>query len=363
MASTASQTKIKVDFKEFMEKLLGLLSTRERDVIERRFAIGYDKKETLDHIGKSYSVTRERIRQIEAVAIQKLARISQDKSIRVIHDIAKEVLAKFGGVMGEDQLVSEMLKVIDGAQETNTNSLKFTMRVSKDLVKHEKNQFFRPFWHLKTLSFAEIKNAMKDITKVLKKNGDVMDVNEIASELKTKYPKEMIKSLMYVDWNFLEVKGKWGLTSWRHINPRSIRDCIAIVLKEEGKPLHFTEIMKKIVQKFPERKRVTPQASHNELIRHNEFVLLGRGMYGLREWGMASGTVSDLIRQVLLENGGTMRRSDIIEEVLKKRDVRVGTISLSLQKYPFFERTGRAVYTYNKDLDTKVRRRNRVDNK
>ena len=112
MATTASQTKIKVDFKEFMEKLLGLLTDRERDVIERRFAIGYDKKETLDHIGKGYSVTRERIRQIEAVAIQKLARISQDKSIRVIHDIAKDILAKFGGVMSEDMLVSEMRKLL-----------------------------------------------------------------------------------------------------------------------------------------------------------------------------------------------------------------------------------------------------------
>jgi len=361
MANTASQTKIKVDFKEFMEKLLGLLTTRERDVIERRFAIGYDKKETLDHIGQGYSVTRERIRQIEAVAIQKLARISQDKSIRVIHDIAISILNQFGGVMSEDLLVSEMLKNIDGAQATNTNSLKFTMRVCKDLIKHEKNQFFRPFWHTKAVSYAQVKTAMKDITKVLRKNKEVMTGDQIASVLKEKYPKEMVKSLMFVDWNFLETEKGWGLTSWRHINPRSIRDCITIIMKKEKKPLHFTDIMKKIIVDFPERRQVTPQASHNELIRHDEFVLLGRGLYGLREWGMASGTVSDLIRAVLVENGGTMKRADIIEAVLEKRDVRTGTISLSLQKYEFFERTGRAVYTYNKSLDTKVRRRNRVN--
>jgi hypothetical protein len=357
MINADQQIKIKVDFKEFMEKLLGFLTKRERDVIERRFAIGYDKKETLDHIGQHYSVTRERIRQIEAVAIQKLARISQDKSIKVIHDIAKSILQKFGGVMSEDLLVSEMLKSIEGAQETNTNSLKFTIRVSKDLIKHEKNQFFRPFWHVKDqLTFSQIKSAIKDITQILKKNKDVMLVKEISSILKEKYTKEMIESLMYIDWNFLETEKGWGLTSWRHINPRSIRDCIAIILKEQGKPLHFTEIMKQISITFPERRKVTPQASHNELIRHDEFVLLGRGMYGLKEWGMAAGTVSDLIRAVLIENGGTMKRKDIIEAVLEKRDVRTGTISLSLQKYPFFERVGRAVYFYNKDLDNKKRR-------
>lgn len=359
MTNTTLQTKIKVDFSEFMEKLLGLLTTRERDVIERRFAIGYDKKETLDHIGKGYSVTRERIRQIEAVAIQKLARISQDKSIRVIHDIAKDVLNNFGGVMSEDLLVSEMLKVIEGAQETNTNSLKFTMRVSKDLIKHEKNQFFRPFWHTKALSYAQIKTAMKDITKVLKKNKEVMNADAVASALKSHYPKEMVKSLMFIDWNFLETETGWGLTSWRHINPRSIRDCITIIMKEHKKPLHFTDIMNKITEEFPNRREVTPQASHNELIRHDEFVLLGRGLYGLKEWGMAAGTVCDLLRAVLTENGGTMKRKDIIEAVLAKRDVRTGTISLSLQKYPFFERVGRAVYTYNEALDAKRDRRDK----
>jgi hypothetical protein len=357
MNNTTQKAKIEIDFKEFMNKLLGFLTDRERDVIERRFAIGYDKKETLDHIGKHYSVTRERIRQIEAVAIQKLARISQDKSIKVIHDIAITILQKFGGVMSEDLLVSEMLKTIDGAQKTNTNSLKFTMRVSKNLIKHEKNQFFKPFWHVKELPFSSAKSAMKDITKILKKNKEIMPIEDIASSLKEKYPKEMIKSLMYVDWNFLEVEGKWGLTSWRHINPRSIRDCIAIILKEKNEPLHFSKIMKQISITFPERRKVTPQASHNELIRHPEFVLLGRGMYGLKEWGMAAGTVCDLIRMVLVENGGTMKRKDIIAAVLEKRDVRTGTISLSLQKYPFFERTGRAVYTYNKDLDNQKRRR------
>ena len=121
--------------------------------------------------------------------------------------------------------------------------------------------------------------------------------------------------------------------------------------------MHFSDIMESISGNFPERKRVTPQASHNELIRHDEFVLVGRGLYGLREWGLAAGTVCDLIRAVLIENGEPMKRQDIIQSVLEKREVRLGTISLSLQKYPFFERVGRAVYSYNEALDVNRRQK------
>ena len=81
-----------VDFASLMDRILGLLTNKEQDIIERRFAIKSDKKETLDRIGKSYSITRERVRQIEAVAIQKLARISQDPSMQLVHNLAVSIL-------------------------------------------------------------------------------------------------------------------------------------------------------------------------------------------------------------------------------------------------------------------------------
>lgn len=351
-------TKVQVDFDNLMKRLLGLLSKKEKDVIERRFAIGYEQRETLDFIGKHYSVTRERIRQIEAVAIQKLLRISQDKSIRVLHDLALRILANNGNAMFEDVLISEMLKHIENPSNVDINSLKFTLKVSKDIRKQEKNQFHRTFWHSNEITATGVKQVTKDIKSFLKKQKAVQSFEDINSALGTKYPEALIKSALNIDWNFLQVEeAKWGLKEWRFINPRSIKDCIMIVLKEAGKPLHFSAIMEAISKDFPNRKRVTPQASHNELIRHDEFVLVGRGLYGLKEWGLAAGTVCDLIRMVLIENNGPMKRQDIIQSVLDKREVRLGTISLSLQKYPFFERVGRAVYAYNPELDSNRRQK------
>ncbi len=356
--SSPVDIKVQVDFDMLMKRLLGLLSKKEKDVIERRFAIGHSQRETLDYIGKRYSVTRERIRQIEAVAIQKLVRISQDKSIRVLHELAQQILSTHGGVMFEDLLISEMLKHIDNPSAVDTNSLKFTLKVSNSVQKQEKNQFHRTFWHTNEIAASTVKSAMKDIKKFLSQQKSIQSFDQINAALSDKHPEALLRSAMHIDWNLLQTEdGLWGLKSWRFINPRSIKDCIHIILKKHGKPMHFTDIMKTISSDFPERKRVTPQASHNELIRHDQFVLVGRGMYGLSEWGLAAGTVCDLIRTVLVENGGQLKRQDIIQKVLEKRDVRLGTISLSLQKYPFFKRVGRAVYAYDKSLDNNRRKK------
>ena len=102
-------------------------------------------------------------------------------------------------------------------------------------------------------------------------------------------------------------------------------------------------MVRHVLSEFKSKKEVTPQAVHNELIRHPEFVLVGRGEYGLKEWGMAEGTVADVIKQVFAESEHPLKRQEIIERVLQKREIRIGTISLNLQKYPCFKRVGRAV--------------------
>jgi len=130
---------------------------------------------------------------------------------------------------------------------------------------------------------------------------------------------------------------------WRHINPRSIRDKAYIVLKKHTSPLHFVEIANKIAESGFDKKVVTTQAVHNELIRYDQFVLVGRGLYALKEWGYKKGTVADVIED-LLKKKTPMTKQEIIQGVLKQRQVKKGTISLNLQKNPKFVRVGRAVY-------------------
>jgi RNA polymerase primary sigma factor len=66
----------KVSMSEKIEEALSNLTDREEDILRMRFGIGYDESYTLDEIGNRYSLTRERIRQIERRALKKLRQLS-----------------------------------------------------------------------------------------------------------------------------------------------------------------------------------------------------------------------------------------------------------------------------------------------
>jgi len=68
--------------REQIRTVLGFLSDREREVLEMRFGLNDGKDHTLEEVGKSFGVTRERIRQIEAKALRKLRHPSRSKSLR-----------------------------------------------------------------------------------------------------------------------------------------------------------------------------------------------------------------------------------------------------------------------------------------
>ena len=157
---------------------------------------------------------------------------------------------------------------------------------------------------------------------------------------------ELILSCLFVDSRLKKIEDGWGLTEWRFVRPRSIRDKVEIILKKENKPLHFVDIANKIKEAHFDHKNVTIQAVHNELIRYPQFVLVGRGLYALKEWGYEPGTVADVIERILAEKG-PLTKKEIIAEVGKQRNVKVGTISLNLQKMPYFVRVGRAVYDFD----------------
>jgi hypothetical protein len=109
--------------------------------------------------------------------------------------------------------------------------------------------------------------------------------------------------------------------------------------------MHFNDIADAIKKSEFKRKDVTTQAIHNELIKDDRFVLIGRGIYALKEWGYQRGTVSDIITQVLLEEGGPLHRDEIVKRVLKTRYVKETTILLNLQGKSQFKRVAKATYT------------------
>ena len=67
---------------ETLRRALGMLSYRERRVLEMRYGLDGEPPRTLDEVGRSFSVTRERVRQIEHQSLRKLQALAEAQKLR-----------------------------------------------------------------------------------------------------------------------------------------------------------------------------------------------------------------------------------------------------------------------------------------
>lgn len=343
-----TQVATKINLTDIIEDMFLVLTTKEKEVIIKRFSLDNKPKQTLEKIGQSFSVTRERVRQIEKIALGKLRRTVENTKLNAINKLASEILNAHGGVLVEDKLVAEILNKISSHQTVDAHIIKLALNINPDMIKIEKTNIFKPFWRLQTIDMATIKTVIENGIATLTKNNQVMDDEMLITEIQQIFTQKKLEptfiiSSLEVDKRMKRVKEGFGLMTWRFFHPRSIRDKAYIILKKTKEPLHFVEIANKIAEAGFDKKVVTTQAVHNELIRYEQFVLVGRGLYALKEWGYKKGTVADVIED-LLRKKNPLTKQEIIQGVLKQRQVKKGTISLNLQKNPKFVRVGRAVY-------------------
>jgi hypothetical protein len=337
-----------------IEDMFMVLTDKEKEVVVKRFSLDNKERRTLESIGRGFNVTRERVRQIEKIALSKLKRTVNSTKLRFIHELSEAVLRENGGILLEDELTDRVLKSIDNPEEVDAHIVRLALTICPGLDSIEKNNLYRLAWHLDSISKDTIKDVLQTAVEALKKEGDVLNAEGLAvamAKAKTVAGADLVDKFfvaaLAIDERIKGVEEGYGLMTWRHINPKSIRDKALIVLRRENKPLHFVDIAEKITEQRFDAKKVTVQAVHNELIRYPQFVLVGRGLYALKEWGYQDGTVTDIIES-LLEKKSPMTKQDIIKGVLKQRQVKKGTISLNLQKNPQFVRVGRAVYALDK---------------
>ncbi|KKW30174.1 MAG: hypothetical protein UY75_C0040G0001, partial [Parcubacteria group bacterium GW2011_GWC2_52_8c] len=149
-----------------------------------------------------------------------------------------------------------------------------------------------------------------------------------------------IKSAMMISKGLARnIFNEVGLASWSEIKPKGVRDKAYVVLQKTGKPMHFREVASAINSMQWTRKPAHPQTVHNELIKAgNQFVLVGRGLYALREWGYTPGTVATFMQEVLRGAAKPLAKEEIVKSVLERRFVKENTILLNLQNRTLFSK-------------------------
>ena len=196
---------------------------------------------------------------------------------------------------------------------------------------------FYTFWSVDADRSASFRAETAQFISSLAKHGQVV-ANTALSTIAHTTPDE-IQSFMSISKNIgSNVFNEIGLTKWPEIKPRGVRDKSYLVLKKEGNPKHFREITELINTANFSTRKAHIQTVHNELIKDDRFVLVGRGIYALAEWGYESGTVKEVIAS-LLRKEGSQTKEQVIAHVMKTRMVKPNTVILGMQDKKLFSET------------------------
>ncbi len=317
---------------------------REREIIARRFGL-FDRRETLEQIGELLGITRERVRQLEKSVVQRLKILAEQGKLPHIEEVESTLTTELNK-MGDAAKVSDLsARITAENSKTDQSRIAFLSMLCPSLVVIEENDFYNLAVGIRsTRDDKKIKASITKIVDAIKKAGEPTTIEDVAEVVKINPPIQA-QALASISKLLATLNGRWGLVKWPMVNPRNIRDKIYVILKESGKHMHFNEIAEEIKKSDFKRRDVTTQAIHNELIKDKRFVLIGRGIYALKEWGYKKGTVADIIAQVLREAEKPLHRDEIVKQVLKSRFVKETTILLNLQGKSQFKRVAKATYT------------------
>lgn len=317
---------------------------REREIISRRYGL-YDRKETLEQIGELLGITRERVRQLEKATMTRLRLNAEAGEIAELKEFQSKILETLK-TLGNIARVSKLSDTLTGetSSKIEQSRLSFIADLCPKLsVINDNDHFFQTIAITDAHDEKKITEYVNSIIEALKKIGKPTDATTLLAHTKHKDPVH-VEALASTSKGLATLNEKWGLIKWPTVNPKNIRDKIYVILQQHGKHMHFSEIADAIKGSDFKRKDVTTQAIHNELIKDKRFVLIGRGIYALKEWGYKKGTVADIITQVLKDADEPLHRDEIVKRVLKSRYVKETTILLNLQGKDQFKRVSKATY-------------------
>ncbi|MEK7152240.1 MAG: sigma factor-like helix-turn-helix DNA-binding protein [Patescibacteria group bacterium] len=331
--------------KQVSNRLLSVLPERTRDILVQRYGLSDGERSTLEAIGQTYGITRERVRQIENFALNTIRKSDTYQKETPAFEELKNVVISLGGVVAEDDLLSHVTK------DPNTQNHVHLFLVLGDTFQRQKeDDQFKHRWVVDNVIAQKVHQSLQRLHESLS-DEDLISESEIISrflgylkDVSEEYKNEEIAKR----WLSISKKvqknplGEWGIAESPNIKARGMRDYAFLVIRRHGNPMHFTEVAKEIEKSFGKKAHVA--TCHNELIKDPRFVLVGRGLYALSSWGYSSGIVRDVIADILKKNG-PLPKQDIVDKVLKERYVKPNTIVVNLQDVKYFKKNKDGSYT------------------
>ncbi len=338
---------MKFDAETILTNVLSDLPARSRDVVVSRFGIGKREGETLEAIGQRYSITRERVRQIEADALKSVKEKRGQGQFAELLGALEGYIREHGSVVDETMVQRSFSRDYFNVENSRDweGFVQLLLSVGTQFKKAGTNDLFSTRWYLDEAALQVSEAVSRKAIEHFKKIDKILEEQELITFVKSAFPELSDRAaLSYVTGCTVvkaNVYGQWGLKDWSEIRPRGVKDKAYLVMKQHGDPLHFTDVAGLINKTGFSERTALPQTVHNELIKSPHFVLVGRGMYALKEWGYEEGTVREVIEDELKKRG-PMHKDELVKAVLARRFVKPSTVVLNLNQ---FKKTGDGKYT------------------
>ncbi len=338
-AKNAPSASFSFDSTALVKRLLAAAPERAREVLIRRFGLGTNaERETLEAIGDRSSITRERVRQIEAAGLDAVrASKAFKESASAFEEIARYI-DSLGAIVPEETLLAAL-----GKDEKSRNRFRFFLVLDSAFFRERETNDFLARWHIDSATAKAIHDALSKLYSSLSDDevlteAELLDrfLDELKNVNDAYKNEEVLKRWLSLSKHIgNNPLAEWGRMSAPAIRIKGIRDYAYLAIKRHGEPMHFSDVAKTIGTLFSKKAHVA--TTHNELIKDPRFVLVGRGLYALTEWGYKPGVVRDVIREAL-ESSGPLKKDDIIKQVKKARFVKDNTILVNLNDSRYFKR-------------------------
>ena len=332
--------------KQVTKRMLSHLPPRAYEVITNRFGLTDEgERKTLEAIGQKYGITRERVRQIENAALTMIRKGVAFKDEKAVFDELKKLVHTLGGIIAEQDLLNHLSK-----DKITQNHIHLYLTLDDSFKKHKEDDEFKTRWSVDDEISEEVHKSLKNLFANLSDDELVPEQELIArfleevKNLSEEYKNEEIAKRWLAMSKTINKNplGEWGKSTSSSIKTRGIKDYAFLMMRKHGSPMHFREVAKAVSSTF--NKKCHTATCHNELIKDSRFVLVGRGIYALSEWGYKSGVVREVIKELLKKNG-PMTKEDIVEQVMKERYLKKNTILVNLQNAKYFKKNKLGLYT------------------
>lgn len=339
------------DPESIIDDILSTLKEREKLILMKRYGLKGNEIKTLAAIGAEHGLTRERVRQIEKDLIKHLRKSSQtSQTLTEIKDMLLNTVNEHGKIIAEETL----LKTMGIKSERDRNAIIFILHLIEEIETflHEN---YKKCWASVVFNKEFLNEFNTEAHRWLENFAKPIEEKRFLEHFsQTDFFKKHTQSLSEkIIFNFLDlahrieknVFGHWGLKEWKQIMPKDVGDKAYLVLSQHGKPEHYSTITDMVNRAGFDNRIAYKETVHNELIKDPRFILIGRGIYALSEWGYKPGVVSDVIKEILQDYQKPLSKDKIVEEVFKRRQVKKNTVLVGLSNKKLFKKVEKNLYT------------------